>query len=231
MGSRESKMAVFRSTRREATFDYDLLEPEIVPRREPKLFINTDIEDADYVTIINQPSYGFENDNQGPRPDRSIKPKPYQPSLFQKSISKVERCLAKLSVDGFAALVAGSSVGVFVLAGGLSLLNVSGDDVLKPTNPLGIKYANVTPQSIDGLEVLVISGVLYNAGSDTLNVPEIKADFKDKMGLTVSTLLIQPPVSEMKPGNSHGFSAKVRHVGGKIPDIKLSFDDKGATSP
>jgi hypothetical protein len=33
----------------------------------------------------------------------------------------------------------------------------------------------------------------------------------------------------MQPGFSHGFSAKLRHPGGKTPDIKLSFVEAGAS--
>jgi len=42
-------------------------------------------------------------------------------------------------------------------------------------------------------------------------------------------MVIEPPVRQMQPGFSHGFSAKLRHPGGKTPEIKLSFVEAGAS--
>ncbi len=43
-------------------------------------------------------------------------------------------------------------------------------------------------------------------------------------------MLIEPPITEIGPGQSHGFSAKLRHPGGKTPEIKLSFIETDASA-
>jgi hypothetical protein len=73
------------------------------------------------------------------------------------------------------------------------------------------------------MEVLLINGIVENNGHDVQAVPTIRADLFVAKGEKVASMLIEPPVAEIKPGLSHGFSAKLRHPGGKTPEIRLSF--------
>jgi hypothetical protein len=51
----------------------------------------------------------------------------------------------------------------------------------------------------------------------------IRADFINS-GLLVRSVVIDPPVARIKAGESRGFSARLSHPGGKLPDVKLSFN-------
>ena len=134
-------------------------------------------------------------------------------------------------MDGYSALIAGAVVIVFALSGGLALLPKEQVLAAVPVEPLILSHVNITPQDAGGMEILVITGIVENHGDKAEAMPAIRADLFASKGQLVASMLVEAPVAEIKPGLSHGFSAKLRHPGGKTPDIKLSFVETGVSQP
>ena len=222
-------MGMFRSSRRHATPDLDLLMPEAPLRQTWRTRNGDDILDAEFVTIKETPFRDYGNDN---RHDAFQQPRS-QPVLalaaLRSLIDWVDRKLSGLSVDGYSAIVAAAVVGVFFISGGFTMLLHQNTASAAPVDPLIITHISVTPQDAGGMDVLVINGIVENNGNEPQAVPAIRADLFAAKGEKVASMLIEPPVAEMQPGVSRGFSAKLRHPGGKTPDIKLSFAGAGVS--
>src|SRR3546814_8593505 len=69
---------------------------------------------------------------------------------------------------------------------------------------------------------LLINGIVENRGENLLDLPAIRAELVAEDGVLASTF-IEPPVVQIEGGHSHGFSARMPHPGGKLPELKLSF--------
>jgi hypothetical protein len=200
-------MSMFRSSKRQSTSDFDLLVPETRRRHvETRIFDNDVLDD-------NRRKAGIYVQREEKIPFKAA----------FTALGALERRLSQMSINSFAALIAGVIVSIFLISGGMSLFSTGHNAPEQKTNPLGISYVNITPQNLDGQDLLVISGVIENAGDKLMAVPKILASLSAQKGKFVASMIIQPPIGEIKPGNSHGFSAKLRHPGGKTPDIKLSF--------
>lgn len=219
-------MGMFRSSRRHDTFDFDLLLPEQPTRRAPRSGpAANDVVDAEYVTVKETPARGYGNDNRQRRYQQRVA----SVSPFVAHMRRIETYLGKLSVDAYSALVALSVIVVFGISGGFTLVSGAPAPVNEQYNPLGISHVTVTPQDADGMEVLSINGIVENHGGDVLVVPNIRADLLSESGQLVASVVINPPVDEIIGGQSHGFTTKLRHPGGKIPRVKLSFMETGVS--
>ncbi len=222
-------MAMFRSSRRQAAFDFDLLMPEAPARRTARAANpDRDVVDAEFVTIKENRSRQPGNDNRGAA-RRQVKKTPVTLAILCLAfIGWVDRRLSRLSADAYSALVAGLAIFVFVCSGGLSVVVPEKTAVAASVNPLAISHVTVTPQEAGGMDILLINGIVENNGGNLEEVPALRADLFAAKGQLVASMVIEPPVKEMQPGFSHGFSAKLRHPGGKTPEIKLSFVEAGA---
>ncbi len=223
-------MAMFRSSRRQAAFDFDLLMPETPVRRSARAVNpDRDVVDAEFVTIKENRSPRPGNDNRGAARRQKEKPPVTAGVLGLAFVGWVDRKLSRLSADAYSALVAGLAIFVFICSGGLSVVVPEKSAVAAPVNPLAISHVTVTPQEAGGMEVLLINGIVENNGTTVEDVPALRADLFIAKGQLLASMVIEPPVRQMQPGFSHGFSAKLRHPGGKMPDIKLSFVEAGAS--
>jgi hypothetical protein len=221
---------MFRSSRRQAAFDFDLLMPETPVRRTARAANPTlDVVDAEFVTIKENRSRQPGNDNRGAMRRQMEKPSVTVGVLGYAFIGWVDRKLSRLSVDAYSALVAGLAILVFVCSGGLSVVVPEKPAIAASVNPLAISHVTVTPQEAGGMDILLINGIVENNGTALEEVPAIRADLFVARGQLVASMVIEPPVRQMQPGFSHGFSAKLRHPGGKTPDIKLSFVEADAS--
>ncbi|WP_332304746.1 hypothetical protein [Rhizobium sp. GR12] len=221
---------MFRSSRRQAAFDFDLLMPETPVRRTARAANPIlDVVDAEFVTIKENRSRQPGNDNRGATRRQMEKPSVTVGVLGYAFIGWVDRKLSRLSVDAYSALVAGLAILVFVCSGGLSVVVSEKSTIAASVNPLAISHVTVTPQEAGGMDVLLINGIVENNGTALEEVPAIRADLFVARGQLVASMVIEPPVRQMQPGFSHGFSAKLRHPGGKTPDIKLSFVEADAS--
>jgi hypothetical protein len=141
-------------------------------------------------------------------------------------LGRAEQVLNRLSADLFCAVVAAAFVLVFASAGGFSFLfNESGEAKAEPA--LGITHITMTPRDADGMRVLLINGIVENRTSDAKTMPAIRAELMAGDKLVASTL-IAPPASAIAAGHSRGFSARVPHPGGKLPDLRLTFAERDA---
>lgn len=224
-------MGMFRSSRRQAALDLDLLMPE-TPLRQTWRTRNSDkgdIVDAEFVTIKETPHRDYGNDNRRAAYQQRKSRAVTAIDVAHSMINRIDRKLSGLSVDGYSAIVAAAVVGVFFLSGGFTVLPDHNAATAAPVDPLAITHISITPQDAGGMEVLIINGIVENNGPGIQSIPTIRADLFAAKGEKVASMLIEPPVTEIAPGLSHGFSAKLRHPGGKTPEIKLSFTETGVS--
>ncbi len=223
-------MAMFRSSRRQAAFDFDLLMPETPTRRTARTTgPDRDVVDAEFVTIKENRARQPGNDNRGTTSQHKAKTPVTVGAVGLALIGWLDRRLSRLSADAYSALVAALAIFVFICSGGLSVVVPEKTAVAAPVNPLAISHVTITPKEAGGMDILLINGIVENNGGDLEEVPAIRADLFAAKGQLVASMVIEPPVKQMQPGLSHGFSAKLRHPGGKTPEIKLSFVEAGAS--
>ncbi|MCX8999187.1 hypothetical protein NOF55_18950 [Rhizobiaceae bacterium BDR2-2] len=214
-------MTAFNARRHEA-LAYDILAPEVPRARQRRVRTRASepVVEAEFITI-REPAAADprRNDNRQAAPRR-----PSALEIARTLAERLEKRLARLSTDGFSALVAAACVGVFVLAGGLSGF-FPAETPAAPPRPLVITHANLTPQQANGMPLLIVNGIVENRGHTTMEVPPIRAELMAGEA-RVASLVIDPPVASVKPGQSHGFVARIAHPGGKTPELKLSFGAK-----
>jgi len=228
-------MGAFRT--RQQTIDpaYDLLPPRPLPRTPRPPQAHADVVDAEFVTVRDVQRRSFDarsyNDNLRNAAAKAVPAVDHGwYARLSETLDAGERRLARLSVDLFSMLVAITVVIVFGLAGGFSLMFYT-DGAQAGTAvscALTIGHVSLTPQDANGMPVLLINGIVENNTSGIRKVPRIRAEFRQD-GRMIASMLVTPPVSEIGPGQSHGFAAKLRHPGGKMPEVRLSFTDTDAS--
>lgn len=228
-------MNAFRFRQQPAQPDIDLLPPERRYRPMPRngFPVASDVTDADFITVRDLPrrDFGAERSNDNRR----------RPAFFASAVragsgsepkvvrmlATLERLLGRLSERSFTSLVALLSVTVFVLAGGITVVNGGSAPAPEP-KALDITHVSLTPQDANGMQVLLINAIVENRSGSRHPVPPVRADlFAD--GQLIASTLIAVPVGAIDAGHSRGISAKLRHPGGKIPELKLSFAEADAS--
>jgi len=201
---------------------YDFLPPEPI-KREARRARSADVADAEFV-VINNRSQAFDarsfNGNRR-RPPAPSMLRPTSPRTSMESFVRAgEAWLQQASVRTFAALVVALSVLVFGLVGGFSGLSES--DAAPAEAPLHFSHVTITPREANGMQVLLINGIIDNQSGTTQVVRPIRANFFAGEELTAS-IVINPPVDVIYAGQSRGFSTRVQYTGGKMPEVRLSF--------
>lgn len=232
-------MNTFRSRAGKTIVRMDILPPE--PTKGPKGRVKArgPVVDAQFVPVTDggwqRSRPRSHNDNSDNRTKNRAAGKPAErfssdasaTSVPKGFVGKVERVLNTLSADLFCALVAAAFVLVFASAGGFSFLfNESGEAKAEPS--LDITHITMMPRDADGMRVLLINGIVENRTSDAKTMPAIRAELMAGDMLVASTL-IAPPASAIAAGQSRGFSARVPHPGGKLPDLRLTFAERDAS--
>ncbi|MBX5014225.1 hypothetical protein HJB67_30610 [Rhizobium lentis] len=198
---------------------YDFLPPEPA-RRQYRTARPADISDAEFVTVgkarPKEFSARIHNDNRR-------RMGAAQPSLLSATVASAlrtaESWLQRASLQSFAILVLALAVLVFGLTGGFSGLSAEG---ASSGAPLHFTHVTVTPRDANGMRVLVINGIIENESGTTQTVHPIRADLVTDERLTAS-IVIDSPADVIYAGQSRGFSARVQHAGGKMPEVRLSF--------
>lgn len=224
-------MAMFRPFRKHTAHDYDLLMPDApAARLKARASVRQDTIDADFVTVKETVYRDYGNDNRRAAYQQGKRRTVSALETFEAMIAWIDRKLSSLSVDGYSAVVAAAAVGMFFMSGGFSVLPTGTEAVAAAPDPLAITHISITPQDAGGMEVLMINGIVDNRTDNIQEVPSIRADLFAAKGEKVASMLIEPPITEIGPGQSHGFSSKLRYPGGKTPEIKLSFTETDASA-
>jgi hypothetical protein len=224
-------MSTFSDRRQaRANVTIDILPPEdgnakVIHFRRPN-----EVVDAHFEPVGKQPvqrtAPRSRNDNAADRRPASKTEPQIATTAFATVTDAIERRLLRLSPDAFLALVAAISVAVFTIFGGLSLINGSGDaPVSGPA--LDITHVTMTPQDANGMRVLLINGIVENRTEGRLAMPAIRAELMSGETIVASTL-ITTETTQIGGRESYGFSARVPHPGGKLPDLRLALTDRGA---
>lgn len=205
----------------------DILPPEPAAKHARRVQrAGGSVVDADFITVGSRscraPRFAGKSGTQAPRSAGT--PSVSSPA---SSLQQVEQSLSRLPADMFSAVVALVFLIVFGLSGGFSFFIGQGGGAA-PDHPLDFTHVTLTPQDENGLRVLLINGIIENRGGANLPLPSIRADFVSD-GSLLSTAMIEPPVVEIQARHSHGFTARIPHPGGKMPELKLSFAGKGAS--
>lgn len=145
-------------------------------------------------------------------------------TILVRLMSGVEGRLHRMPSSMFMATVAVAVVAIFMLFGGFSL--IPHGKPAQTTASIDITHVTMTPQDANGMRVLLINGIVENRTKHRLDMPSIRADFLAGDTVVASTL-ISTSAAKIGGGESYGFSARVPHPGGKLPDLRLSLAPRG----
>lgn len=226
-------MSTFQDRRQaRAEMPIDILPPEGEEKgvkgkviRFPRPFVtSSEVEDAHFVPVNDRvrrrAAAGASSNDRRPRKTDAT---PRQ-TVAGGMIGAIERKLLRLSPDAFVAVVASAVVTVFTIFGGFSLLSGASAE---PGPALDITHVTMTPQDANGMRVLLINGIVENRTEGRLDMPSIRADLLSGETVVASTL-ISTSASQIGGRESYGFSVRVPHPGGKLPDLRLSLAGRGA---
>jgi len=209
-------------SRRSPGHAYDFLPPDRAARQPRASARPADISDAEFVVIGGRQSQAFNvknfNDNRKQQVKKAEPPKAF--SAAAGIARGVEEHLQQASFKSFTALVFLLFLLVFGLSGGFSGLQA--EDQATAGSPLHFTHVTLTPRDANGMRILMINGILENESGTTQTVRAIRADLVSDGRLTAS-IVINPPADVIYGGESRGFSARVQHSGGKMPEVRLSF--------
>jgi hypothetical protein len=219
-------MNTFRGPHGKTIVRMDILPPDTRPKRAFRPFPQSgEVVDAQFVAVQprrrQQRSRGSHNDNFTSVPaEESL-------GLAARVAGRVETGLAKLPADLFSALVAIAFVAVFALVGGFSFLfqNAAAENT---GTALDITHVSMIPQDANGMRVLLINGIVENHGSEQRVMPSIRAELMSGEVIVASTM-INPPQGMLESRQSRGFTARIPHPAGKLPDLRLSVAERGVS--
>lgn len=203
-------------------YAYDFLPPEPAARRV-RPHRPADVADAEFVVIGKRGqsfnARSFNDARKRAAPGKSSMP-PAAVSKAAVFLKGAEEWLQQASFKSFAALVFMLFILVFGLAGGFS--GLSPNDAAASASPLHFTHVTMTPRDANGMRILVINGIIENESGTTQTIRPIRADLMTDDRLAAS-IVINPPTDVIYGGESRGFSARVQHSGGKMPEVRLSF--------
>lgn len=215
---------------------YDLLPPEKprAPFRPERLMRPAEVEDAEFTVISEHrngrrvPGPAFTivppgNDNGTAAFARSYRRRDVKRAVGAGSsrlVSAGEHLLGRLSDNMFSALVALVFLLVFACAGGFSALAMVGREPV--TRGVEISHVTALPRTVNGLPVLVVSGIIENHGEGTIASPRLRTEIYSA-GQIVATTLIRSRTGDIAAGESRGFQLKLPQAGGKAPEVKVAL--------
>jgi hypothetical protein len=222
-------MGAFRYRQQQTGLVYDLLPPEVQagPRPRNRFERKPDVSDAEFITVLPTRSRAssatsFNDNGRYKRPVHNATASPVA-TIAKGCIAAGERWLQRGSRRTFAVLVAAVFVLVFGLAGGFAGLSPAPVASVPATAaPLVFSHVTLTSRDANGMRMLVVSGMIENQSDCAIPVTEIKADLVSGNRL-LSSIVITPPMGRLDAGGSRGFSARLQHPGGKMPEVRLSF--------
>ncbi len=217
-------MSAFRQQKQAAAADLDLLPPDRARRRiEPlhQRMAPRDVVDAQFVTVRDAPKPSQASAARSPA-DASATD---FSALGRALIDAAETRLQRLSDVAFSLLVAIAFVSIFSLAG--QLVFGSGEHPEIAAKPLDFTHVNLTAQDRNGMRVLLLNAIVENRSEREVSLPKLRADLLID-GQVIASTYIEPPVDSLDGGESRGIVARLQHPGGKMPEVRLSFEEAGA---
>jgi hypothetical protein len=227
-------MNAFRSNRGN-TVRMDLLPPDRPQRSAQTLSAShsTDIIDVDFETVpVNSRRnvYPVFNDNHrraAPRQQtRSAVGQSRAALVLLWAVNHLERLLQTASPKAFAVFVTCLCAPVFLLFAGLS----HHQPAVAASPGLAIGGVTAALSDANGMKVVSVYGAVENLSDAPKAVPMIQVDvIAGGQKRTASRIFSGEAV--LAPGESRPFSARLPHAGGKLPDVTVSFGEKGDSAP
>jgi len=225
-------MNAFRSNRGHSA-RMDLLPPDRPQRsaRATSAPRATDIIDADFETVAansRRNVYPVFNDNHcraAPRQQARVAAESRAATALLWAVNHLERLLQTASPKAFAVLVTCLCAPVFLLFAGLSHQQPA---VASPA--LAINSVTTALSDANGMKVVSVYGAVENLSDAPKAVPMIQVDVIAG-GQKRTASRIFSGETALAPGESRPFSARLPHAGGKLPDVTVSFGEKGDSAP
>ncbi|WP_349435645.1 hypothetical protein [Pararhizobium sp. A13] len=227
-------MNAFRSNRGNSACRMDLLPPD-----RPQCSVQrssasraTDIIDAEFEIVpatSRRNVYPVFNDNRRPaarlQQTRGVAGGTRVASVLPWAVNHLERLLQTASPKAFAVLVTCLCAPVFLLFAGLSHHQPA---VASPA--LSIKGVTTALSDANGMKIVSVYGAVENLSDAPKAVPTIQVDVIAG-GRKRTASRIFSGEAALAPGESRPFSTRLPHAGGKLPDVTVSFGEKGDSSP
>ncbi|MDQ0321627.1 hypothetical protein QO002_003765 [Pararhizobium capsulatum DSM 1112] len=227
-------MQAFRFQEEQGARRMDFLPPEHAARTQAKpVARRADIVDVEFETVgfpSRRPSHPIFNNNRGASASRPAEKHPSDEmgvgslliAILAEAMAHVERLLRLASPGAFVALVAGLCAVVFLVVG-----FIGGSAGATP----GLVISDVTTRIGDanGMKVISVYGVVENRTNELQSVPVIQIDV-DTEGRRKTAARVLSGATMLAPGESRPFAARVPHVGGKLPDVQVSFSKPDASA-
>ena len=221
-------MGAFRQRQQQTRLVYDYIPPDPAdaPSRRVHIFKHKpDIQDADFVILPagRGSAAAARGGAQRHTPEKVHWSATLGGWLLVALLALVriaESLLQRASPRGFAVFVVALATLVFGLVGGFSGLSGGGGAAL--ADPLQFTHVTLTPRDANGMRILLLNGIVENAGDRSLPMKPIRADLVADGKLSTS-IVIAPPVERVAAGESRGFTARLQYAGGKLPEARLSF--------
>ena len=223
-------MQAFRFNGGQTAPRIDLLPPERTARTGARPSRRLDVVDADFETV---PAHGRRNvypvfnDNRNRRagvPPTVQKMQPALASRAMRGVAGVERLLQAASPRVFAGIVACLCLAIF-----LALSGFSGGPSATAGSKLEISGVTAQLGDANGMRVVSVYGNVENRTGAPAMVPAILIDVTAD-GRTVTASRILSGKTVLHAGETRPFAARLPHVGGILPQIKVSFSGAGASA-
>jgi hypothetical protein len=226
-------MNAFRSNR--TARRVDLLPPDRPPRSAQTSSASraTEIIDAEFEIVpanSRRNVYPVFNDNRRPsarrQQTRSVAGRTGVASALPWALNHLERLLQTASPKAFAVLVTCLCAPVFLLFAGLS----HHQPAVAAAPGLSISGVTAALSDANGMKVVSVYGAVENHSDAPKAVPMITVDvIAGGQKRTASRIFSGAAV--LAPGESRPLSARLPHAGGKLPDVTVSFGEKGDSVP
>jgi hypothetical protein len=227
-------MNAFRSNSGNTARRMDLLPPDR-PQRSAKTVSSraTDIVDAEFEILpatSRRNVYPVFNDNHchaAPRQQTCAAAGQSRIAVaLPWAVNHLERLLQTASPKAFAVLVTCLCAPVFLLFAGLSHHQLA----VAASPALTIGGVTVAVSDANGMKVVSVYGAVENLSDAPKTVPMIQVDVIAG-GQKRTASRIFSGETALAPGESRPFSARLPHAGGKLPDVTVSFGEKGDSAP
>ena len=127
---------------------------------------------------------------------------------------------------GFLVLPNFTTIGFASAVETLRIANMAAHQILYRTVIIAANHDPVTASN--GMRVLLLNAIVENRTGREVMLPKLRADLLID-GQVIASTYIEPPVDSLDGGESRGIVTRLQHPGGKMPEVRLSFEEAGAS--